>query len=148
MKELGMSLVGCLAIAIFFGAKVYPNLEYTGHTSNRSCIDECYVEYVKANGTTVDILRAQQALAAGDPFSDIRSLWAGCAACHGVDGSGGVGPKLMGQSADYISGRLTAYKNNKQVGPMSNMMWGQAAMLSDKDINMIGDYIQAGLPEA
>ena len=75
-----MSLVGCLAIAIFFGAKVYPNLEYTGHTSNRSCIDECYVEYVKANGTTVDILRAQQALAAGDPFSDIRSLWAGCAA--------------------------------------------------------------------
>ena len=54
----------------------------------------------------------------------------------------------MGQSADYISGRLTAYKNNEQVGPMSNMMWGQAAMLSDKDINMIGDYIQAGLPEA
>jgi len=148
MKELGMSLAGCLAIAIFFGVKVYPNLEYTGHTSNRSCIDECYVEYVKVNGTTVDILRAQQAVAAGDPFSDIRSLWAGCAACHGVDGSGGVGPKLMGQSADYISGRLTAYKNNEQVGPMSNMMWGQAAMLSDKDINMIGDYIQAGLPEA
>jgi cytochrome c553 len=29
---------------------------------------------------------------------------------------------------------------------MSAMMWGQAAMLSDKEITMIGDYIAAGLP--
>ena len=58
----------------------------------------------------------------------------------------GVGPKLAGQTADYISGRLVAYKNNEQVGPMSALMWGQAAMLSDKDISMIGEYIQAGMP--
>ena len=141
-----MSLLGCLAIGIFFVGKVYPTLEYTGYSSNQSCTGECYEEYVRVNGTTVDILRAKQALAAGDPFSDIRSLWAGCAACHGPDGGGGVGPKLAGQTADYISGRLTAYKNNEQIGPMSAMMWGQAAMLSDKDISMIGEYIQAGLP--
>jgi len=146
MRELGMSLLGCLAIGIFFVGKVYPTLEYTGYSSNQSCTGECYEEYVRVNGTTVDILRAKQALAAGDPFSDIRSLWAGCAACHGPDGGGGVGPKLAGQTADYISGRLTAYKNNEQIGPMSAMMWGQAAMLSDKDISMIGEYIQAGLP--
>ena len=148
MKELGMSLLGCLIISIFFVTKVYPSLEYTGYSSNSSCYGECYEEYVRVNGTSVDILRAQQALAAGDPFSDIRSLWAGCAACHGADGGGGVGPKLAGQTADYISSRLVAYKNNEQVGPMSALMWGQAAMLSDKDISMIGDYIQAGLPEA
>jgi len=141
-----MSLLGCLAIGIFFVGKVYPTLEYTGYSSNQSCTGECYEEYVALNGTSVDILRAKQALAAGDPFSDIRSLWSGCAACHGADGGGGVGPKLAGQTADYISGRLVAYKNNEQVGPMSALMWGQAAMLSDKDINMIGDYIQAGLP--
>ena len=146
MRELGMSLLGCLAIGIFFVGKVYPTLEYTGYSSNQSCTGECYEEYVRVNGTTVDILRAKQALAAGDPFSDIRSLWAGCAACHGPDGGGGVGPKLAGQTADYISGRLTAYKNNEQIGPMSAMMWGQAAMLSDKDISMISEYIQAGLP--
>lgn len=141
-----MSLLGCLAIGIFFVGKVYPTLEYTGYSSNQSCTGECYEEYVALNGTSVDILRAKQALAAGDPFSDIRSLWSGCAACHGADGGGGVGPKLAGQTADYISGRLVAYKNNEQVGPMSALMWGQAAMLSDKDISMIGEYIQAGLP--
>ena len=146
MRELGMSLLGCLVIATFFVTKVYPSLEYTGYSSNQSCTGECYEEYVALNGTSVDILRAKQALAAGDPFSDIRSLWAGCAACHSADGSGGVGPKLAGQTADYIAGRLVTYKNKGNVGPMSAMMWGQAAMLSEKEINMIGDYIQAGLP--
>ena len=141
-----MTLVGCSAIALFFVLMIYPDLAHSGHSSNRSCTGECYEEYVRVNGTSVDILRAQQALAAGDPFSDIRSLWAGCAACHGADGGGGVGPKLAGQTADYISGRLVAYKNNEQVGPMSALMWGQAAMLSDKDISMIGEYIQAGMP--
>jgi cytochrome c553 len=146
MKELGMSLLGCLVIGIFFVTKVYPSLEYTGYSSNSSCYGECYEEYVRVNGTSVDQLRAQQALAAGDPFSDIRSLWSGCAACHGADGGGGVGPKLAGQTADYISSRLVAYKNNEQVGPMSALMWGQAAMLSDKDIDQIGKFIQEGLP--
>jgi|TARA_R110001606_G_C14955510_1_gene601198 cytochrome c553 len=142
MKELGMSLLGCLAIGIFFVGKVYPTLEYTGYSSNQSCTGECYEEYVRVNGTSVEIEQKKKVLAAGDPFSSIKPLWAGCAACHGPDGGGGVGPKLSGQSADYIIGRLTAYKNNEQVGPMSAMMWGQAAMLSDKDIDTIGKFIQ------
>jgi len=146
MKELGMVLMGCFAIALFFGFKVYPDLEYSGYSSNSSCYGECYAEYVKLNGTVVEIEQRKQALAAGDPFSDIRSLWAGCAACHGADGGGGVGPKLAGQGADDIIGKLTTYKNKGEIGPMSAMMWGQAAMLSEKEIKMIGDYIQAGLP--
>jgi len=146
MRELGMSLLGCFAIIVFFAVKVYPNLEYTGQSSNQSCTGECYAEYVAINGTVVEIEQRKKALANLDEFSDIRSLWAGCAACHGADGGGGVGPKLAGQTADYISGRLVAYKNNEQIGSQSALMWGQAAMLSDKDINMIGDYIAAGLP--
>ena len=146
MRELGLTMIGCMVIFGFFTLKIYPDLKYSGYGGGHSCTGECYEEYVALNGTTVDILRAKQALAAGDPFSDIRSIWAGCAACHGPDGGGGVGPKLAGQTAGYISDRLIAYKNKEQVGPMSAMMWGQAAMLSDKDITMIGDYIQAGLP--
>ena len=147
MKELGMSLVGCLAIGLFFVAKVYPNLEYTGYSSNQSCTGECYEEYVALNGTSVDILRAKQALAAGDPFSDIRSLWGGCAACHGAEGQGmAVFPKLAGQNKDYIVGRLNAYKNRETVGNMSSTMWSQAGMLSDAQMDMIGDFIEAGLP--
>lgn len=141
-----MSLLGCLIISIFFVTKVYPSLEYTGYSSNSSCYGECYEEYVRVNGTSVDILRAQQALAAGDPFSDIRSLWAGCAACHGADGGGGIGPMLAGQSANDIVGKLTTYKNRGQIGAQSALMWGQAAMLSEKEINLIGDYIGSGMP--
>ena len=146
MRELGMTLIGCLVIATFFTLKVYPNLEYSGYSSNTSCYGECYEEYVRVNGTTVDILKAKQALANLDEFSDIRSLWSGCAACHGAEGQGmAVFPALAGQSADYIVDRLNTYKNRGEVGPMSSTMWAQAGMLSDADINMIGKFIEVEL---
>jgi len=147
MKELGMSMLGVLAIGIFFVAKVYPNLEYTGATSNTTCTGQCYVDYVALNGTPSEIEQRKQALANLDEFSDIRSLWAGCAACHGQAGEGmAVFPKLAGQSSDYIVDRLNTYKNRGQVGAMSSTMWAQAGMLSADQIDMIGDFIQAGLP--
>ena len=55
MKELGMVMLGCLAIFGFFVLKVYPDLEYSGYGSNSSCTGECYEEYVRISGTTVDI---------------------------------------------------------------------------------------------
>jgi len=140
-----MTLIGCSVISIFIAGFIYPNIEIKNQPSNRSCIDECHEESVRKYGTVVDIARAQQVAAAGDPFSDIRSLWTGCAACHGVDGGGGIGPKLAGQTSDYISGRLITYKNNGTVGSQSALMWGQAGMLSDKDIQTIGDFIEAEL---
>jgi len=147
MKELGMTMLGVLAISIFFVAKVYPNLEYTGYSSSSSCTGQCYVDYVALNGTAPEIEKRKQALANLDEFSDIRSLWAGCAACHGAEGQGmGPFPKLAGQSSAYIVDRLNTYKNRGQVGAMSSTMWSQAAMLSDKDIETIGKFIQAGLP--
>jgi cytochrome c553 len=147
MRELGMTLLGCLAISMFFVAKVYPNLEYTGASSNSSCTGQCYVDYVALNGTPSEIEQRKQALANLDEFSDIRSLWAGCAACHGQAGEGmAVFPKLAGQSSAYIVDRLNTYKNRGQVGAMSSTMWAQAGMLSDKDIETIGKFIEAGLP--
>ena len=143
MKELGMTLLGCLAIGLFFAMKVYPNLEYSGVGGGHSCTGECYEEYVRVNGTSVDILKAKQALAAMDEFSAIKPLWAGCAACHGQQGEGmAVFPKLAGQSADYIVDRLNTYKNRGEVGPMSSTMWGQAGMLSSADMEMLGKYIE------
>ena len=143
MKELGMAMTGCMVIFAFFSLKIYPNLEYTGYSSNNSCYGECYEEYVRINGTTVDILKAKAVLAAADEFSAIKPLWSGCAACHGQEGQGmAVFPALAGQSADYIVDRLNTYKNRGQVGPMSSTMWGQAGMLSPKDIEMLGKYIE------
>lgn len=146
MNELGKALLGTLAIGVFFGFTVYPNLEYTGVGGGHSCTGECYEEYVKINGTAVEIQRAKNELANADEFSSIRSLWAGCAACHGQNGEGmAVFPALAGQSSDYIVERLYQYKNKEQVGGMSSTMWAQAGMLTDEQINTLGKFIEVEL---
>ena len=146
MRELGMVLVGCVGLFLFFSYVIYPDLEVKGYKRNSNCSGECYVEYVKKYGTVVEIEQRKRELANADDFSSIRSLWAGCAACHGSDGGGGVGPMLAGQTADTIIMKLTTYKNNGQIGPMSQMMWGQAANLSEAEIETIGKCVQEGFP--
>lgn len=146
MRELGMVLVGCFVFVVFFATMIYPDIEVKGYSNTSSCTGMCYAEYVDLNGTVVEQLRAKRELANLDEFSQIRSLWSGCAACHGQEGEGmAVFPKLAGQSSDYITQRLYAYKNRETVGAMSSTMWAQAGMLSDADINMIGEFIQKEL---
>ena len=70
-----------------------------------------------------------------------EAKYAACGACHGAQGGGGVGPALAGKTAEYIAGRLNQYKNGEKVGSQSNMMWGQAGMLSETDITDLADYI-------
>ena len=146
MRELGMALFGTMCIGLFFGFKIYPDLEYTGYNSGGSCYGECYEEYVKLNGTVVEIEQKKKEIANADPFSSIRGLWAGCAACHGQQGQGmGAFPALAGQNSEYIIDRLTTYKNRGQVGAMSSTMWAQAGMLSDQDIETLGKFIEETL---
>ena len=56
-------------------------------------------------------------------------------------------PKLAGQSKDYISGRLISYKNREKIGMNSTMMWGQAAALSDRQIEQISLFVEEGFPD-
>ena len=138
-----MTLFGVGLIAMFFAVKIYPNLEYTGYSSNSSCYGECYEEYVRVNGTLSEIMEKKREIADADEFSSIRGLWAGCAACHGQEGQGmAVFPALAGQSSDYIVDRLNTYKNRGEVGAMSSTMWAQAGMLSESDIQTIGKFIE------
>jgi len=137
-------------ICLFMTATIaytYQNLEYRGVPRIHGCTGECYAEYVRINGTPAEIERKKQALAQADEFSTIRSLWAGCAACHGADGGGGVGPMLAGQSADDIISKLTIYKNRGQIGAQSALMWGQAGMLTEDEISTIGKFIEGGMPK-
>ena len=121
----------------------YQNLEYKGYKRVQGCTGECYEEYVRIHGSVVEQLQAKQEEAAADPFSSIRGLWAGCAACHGQDGQGmGAFPKLAGSDAEYISQRLYAYKNRETIGNMSSTMWAQAGMLSDNDIETLSKFIE------
>ena len=124
----------------------YSNLEYKGYERIHGCTGECYEEYVRIHGTVVEQLKENQALANLDEFSSIRGLWGGCAACHGQQGQGvATFPKLAGQNKDYIVDRLTTYKNRGQVGSMSATMWGQAGMLSEQEIQLIGEFIEKEL---
>ena len=108
----------------------YQNLEYKGYASAHNCSGECYEEYLRVHGTMAEQLAKQQEAASADPFSSIRGLWAGCAACHGNEGQGmGAFPKLAGQNAEYISQRLYAYQNRETIGAMSATMWAEAGML-------------------
>ena len=155
MRELGLVLSGCVVFYVFFAFVIYPDIEYKGYPSNTTCTGECYEKYVAENGTVVEQIQEQKAIAlakaeAGivDVFEDIRSLWTGCAACHGMQGQGqGMFPKLAGQSSDYIAGRLNAYKIKEKVGMNSTMMWGQAAQLSDRQIEQLSLFVEEGFPD-
>ena len=143
MNDAFYLLIGICGFVFGTIAITYDNLEYKGYSSTHSCTGDCYVKYVEENGTVVEQLKAKQAAAADDPFSSIKGLWAGCAACHGQKGEGmGVFPKLAGQNASYISEKLYAYKNREEVGNMSSTMWAQASMLTDSDIDTISKFIE------
>jgi cytochrome c553 len=84
---------------------------------------------------------------AEDRFEGIRQQWQTCAACHGPQGQGGVGPTLAGQDAEAIIQKLMAYKRGETVGPRSVMMWNTAKSLTDGQIGTIGVYVQEGFPK-
>ena len=85
---------------------------------------------------------------AEDRFYDIRDKWVQCAACHGPEGQGGVGPTLAGRSADNIIDKLLTYKRGETVGAQSFLMWAQAQGLTDGQIGLIGVFVQEGFPES
>lgn len=66
--------------------------------------------------------------------------YAGCVACHGARGEGGVGPQLAGQPAADIAAKLLQYKNGETRGGQSALMWGQASQLSQVDIDNLAAY--------
>jgi cytochrome c553 len=56
-----------------------------------------------------------------------KKAYTACAACHGLNGEGGVGPKLQGQTKDAIVSMVTQYKNGETRGAQSALMWGQVS---------------------
>jgi cytochrome c len=88
----------------------------------------------------VAVMALLSATAQAQDVAQGKTKYASCAACHGANGQGGVGPKLQGQKAEVIVKKLTAYKNKQQVGAQSALMWGIAGGLSPADINNIAAY--------
>ena len=143
MRDSFYLIIGICGFMYGIISHTYANLDYKGYPRAQACYGECYEKYVEENGSVVEQLQAKAAAAADDPFSSIRGLWAGCAACHGQKGQGmGAFPALAGKDSEYISNRLYQYQNRETVGAMSSTMWAQAGMLSDSDITNLSKFIQ------
>lgn len=65
-----------------------------------------------------------------------------CSACHGAAGKAAVPsyPNLAGQNKAYLVSALKAYKNKDRNGGMAAIMQGQAAALSDQDMENLAEY--------
>jgi cytochrome c553 len=92
----------------------------------------------------------EKAVAIGRSLAD-RGDWSkelpGCGQCHGGAGQG-VGttfPKLAGQSAEYITSQLKAWKDGKRTDDPLHLMTGIASRLSDDQLVAVAAYY-ASLP--
>lgn len=110
--------------------------------SVHGCTGDCYRQWQEETGGMVAVAQAQAAARAeASPAELGKMAYAGCVACHGAGGEGGIGPQLAGQSATVIAGKLLRYKNGETVGAQSALMWSQAAQLSQADIDNLAAYI-------
>lgn len=76
-------------------------------------------------------------------FSSVETKWKTCAACHGNKAQGKPGfPSLNWMEEEYIVEALTDYKQMINRGDMSGIMFGQAATLTDEEIDLMSKYIK------
>ena len=79
-------------------------------------------------------------------FSSVEMKWKTCAACHGNEAQGKPGfPSLNWMEEEIIVEALTDYKQMINRGDMSGIMFGQAATLSDEEIELMAKYIKEKL---
>jgi cytochrome c553 len=112
-------------------------------TSVHACNGACYERWKQDTGGVIAVAQAQAAARAeASPIELGKAIYAGCIACHGTGGEGGIGPMLAGQSAIAIKGKLMRYKNGETIGLKSNLMWAQASQLSTNDIANLAGFIE------
>lgn len=139
MKDLLVPIVITVVCALLISIS-YSQLDIKDRPSVHACNGECYDDFVVADKER----RAQQAeqQAAASPAElGAKTYNTVCMACHGDKGQGVVGPALVGRDTAYLLEALTAYKNNQTRGQQSALMWGQAATMSQSDMENVAAYI-------
>ncbi|WP_187648304.1 c-type cytochrome [Nitrosophilus labii] len=61
-----------------------------------------------------------------------------CASCHGVNGNGAVGPKLLGKSKDEILQALKDFKSGKR---KNYVMYGLLSNMKEEDLISLAEEI-------
>jgi cytochrome c553 len=112
-------------------------------TSVHGCTGACYEQWKEETGGVLAIAQAKaSAKADASPAELGKATYAGCIACHGAGGEGGVGPALAGQTMASIADKLMRYKNGETLGGQSNLMWAQASQLTANDIDNLAAFIE------
>ena len=135
MKDIFLPiLIAIVGVSgLLYGA--YQTADVKGYTDNHSCWGECYEEYTAKYGTFSEQLEAKRvAMQMESPADKGAKIYVNCNMCHGQNGEGGIGPKLVGSTS--IVSMLMQYKNGETRGPQSALMWGQAANLSTEDMEL------------
>lgn len=87
---------------------------------------------------------APEAAPAAEPEVGRLKYAANCLSCHGATGQGmGPFPKLAGQSAEEIAGKLMDYRAGKTVGAQTATMAPFAKAMSEAEIEAVARYIAA-----
>jgi cytochrome c553 len=143
MKDLILP-VGVTVFCAALIALSYNNLDIKGRDRVNACIGACYEAYVAEQGTMLARTRAQLAAkAAADPVQLGAAVYTSvCQSCHGDKGQGVVGPAVSGRSKDYLLEALLAYKNGETRGNQSVLMWPQAAVMSQTDMENVSTFIE------
>ena len=91
---------------------------------------------------TISILLATTAATAED-YKTSKEVWRVCSSCHGTKAEGKPGfPGLQTLDQAQIVEALQDYKAGVYRGDMSAIMFGQAANLSDEEIDKMAKYIK------
>tara|TARA_X000001388_G_scaffold72254_1_gene62736 strand:+ start:313 stop:789 length:477 start_codon:yes stop_codon:yes gene_type:complete len=151
-NEIDENMAIPLGVSIVAGILLYTGLslaEYRGQPMGNNCIGACYEAVLERRAIALAAKQEEERLILAGVIEapvvvedPTPPMWAGCAGCHGQQGEGmGMFPKIAGQTKEYITGALYDYKGRKQRGKQSMIMWSQASLLEDRDIETLGKFI-------
>lgn len=141
MKTTNLTLLLFACFAIGFPIWAMQQNAFEGGDSH-GCSGSCYEAWKQETGGVVAMASAAAAARAeASPEELGKMAYAGCIACHGAAGEGGIGPQLAGQDVAAIVEKLTRYKAGETLGSQSALMWSQAAQLSEVDIDNLAAFI-------
>lgn len=130
MNRLGLLLTSCTLIVLVLSgcSKGNSNASQAGSTSGP--ITDTGSNGLKSTGGTP---------APGDPVHGKEIFAANCAACHGANAEGGVGPNLHGEKSRKDYQQTIAWIKNPQP-PMAKLY---PSPLSDSDVADVAAYVQS-----
>ena len=101
--------------------------------------EEVEKEQAKKKKELDDKLAALKSKAGNMAAFKVSSLYKQkCASCHGVNGGGIIGPKLIGDSAEKIHQALTDFKSGKR---KNYVMYGLLSKMDEAQLKALADEI-------